>query len=1007
MSKREIKVFISSTFSDMHSERNCLVRRVFPRLQAHFADKNVAVTGIDLRWGITQEQCDNDEALSYCLEQVAACDILLCMLGERYGYIPQEDEAGSMHLSITEREILCGIDKGSAVRKTICFLREQDAVHGYPPEFGHLLIDKSPRSEKLYSLKQQICRDFPNTSVYYYAARYSGLHIPWRLLRQICSSEELSLLTNAIANGTPKYEVFSQLPEYLQSLLKTYAMPVFDGMGSFEEKVFEALADAVLSFIGTQGEETDFYTRETLFHDSQLEKLVTRRIERPELDGLVQSFIHRDDDRLLLINGEEGVGVSTELAYAACYAQGCGFSVFYYSTNVTDRSADINVFLQLLNNKLSEISNLALSTPQSDLSALLAEMLRQFGAIEKIGDERRLCVVVDGVELLQDSEKAAGLLWIPLQIPSAVKLVIGSNSTSFAGHNILRWVEQRTATVITVKQFKKEELSSFLDYYPALTAKSLSHEQKQLLVDNVYCRRPLFISIVLEQLQLFGVFNLITGKIKALPVTEDVETLVETTMRPVLCSLLKEFFAELGEEFGEREVAVMVAGLSHVGYGVSMQVLRVVLSKFELNQDAAPGFVRIMFPFLNQFGGRLRYSYFIFKEVAESLFDTPDDYRTTLAIFGQYLQADVNRQIKTAGAPVNSSQLADILDLYVVANQSDAVYALLTKEPTCALIHGHYNWITSRAWVFLNRDGRYSPQKTYPELSKSYSPDSAEYNGFCHVLLENCRNQEALALLEKRVHQFESRAEYCKEHAEALEIMGRIAGETYGFSQGFRFLVAGEYLARRARDMSTAARMIEAQAIMEKNQGKYSAAVARYKAALALSPDDPFRLQNIYGNLGIAYKHLRDFATAKEYLSQQEFICRLNCFIGHLANSLINQANVLQEGHEDFSGCIVKTREALSLFVQLGDYRGYAIALGNAGNAHAHLGEYEQALELFDSQEKVGRNLNLPKNVAFALRGRSLIAARYEKNPIKSKILLAEANELFRSTGAHHLIVDE
>jgi hypothetical protein len=113
------------------------------------------------------------------------------------------------------------------------------------------------------------------------------------------------------------------------------------------------------------------------------------------------------------------------------------------------------------------------------------------------------------------------------------------------------------------------------------------------------------------------------------------------------------------------------------------------------------------------------------------------------------------------------------------------------------------------------------------------------------------------------------------------------------------------------------------------------------------------------------------------------------------------------EGHKDFAGCIVKTREAASLFVQVGDYRGYAIALGNAGNAHAHQAEFEQALELFDDQEKIGQNLNLPNMVAFALRGRSLIATRYESNPIKSKTLLAEANELFRSTGAHHLIVDE
>ncbi len=48
---RVIRVFISSTFSDMGAERDVLVKSVFPRLAAVAAKRDVTVVPLDLRWG--------------------------------------------------------------------------------------------------------------------------------------------------------------------------------------------------------------------------------------------------------------------------------------------------------------------------------------------------------------------------------------------------------------------------------------------------------------------------------------------------------------------------------------------------------------------------------------------------------------------------------------------------------------------------------------------------------------------------------------------------------------------------------------------------------------------------------------------------------------------------------------------------------------------------------------------------------------------------------------------
>lgn len=51
---RTARVFISSTFRDMHGERDLLTRFVFPELKARAEKLFVNVYEVDLRWGVTE-----------------------------------------------------------------------------------------------------------------------------------------------------------------------------------------------------------------------------------------------------------------------------------------------------------------------------------------------------------------------------------------------------------------------------------------------------------------------------------------------------------------------------------------------------------------------------------------------------------------------------------------------------------------------------------------------------------------------------------------------------------------------------------------------------------------------------------------------------------------------------------------------------------------------------------------------------------------------------------------
>ncbi|MFA5262258.1 MAG: hypothetical protein WC378_00425 [Opitutaceae bacterium] len=50
-----IRLFVSSTFSDLKAERDALQREVFPRLKQLCLSKGLRFQAIDLRWGISEE----------------------------------------------------------------------------------------------------------------------------------------------------------------------------------------------------------------------------------------------------------------------------------------------------------------------------------------------------------------------------------------------------------------------------------------------------------------------------------------------------------------------------------------------------------------------------------------------------------------------------------------------------------------------------------------------------------------------------------------------------------------------------------------------------------------------------------------------------------------------------------------------------------------------------------------------------------------------------------------
>src|SRR6266481_3774570 len=82
----KVYVFISSTFNDMHAERDYLVKRVFPDLRDWCERRKVRLVDIDLRWGVTEADASGKRVVQVCFDRINDCrPFFLCFLGQRHG----------------------------------------------------------------------------------------------------------------------------------------------------------------------------------------------------------------------------------------------------------------------------------------------------------------------------------------------------------------------------------------------------------------------------------------------------------------------------------------------------------------------------------------------------------------------------------------------------------------------------------------------------------------------------------------------------------------------------------------------------------------------------------------------------------------------------------------------------------------------------------------------------------------------------------------------------------
>ncbi|KAM4557504.1 telomerase protein component 1-like [Fundulus diaphanus] len=487
---RGVRVFVSSTFRDMHAERDVLVRCVFPELRRRAAPHRLHLQEVELRWGVTEEE--SERAAELCLSEVCRSQMLVGILGERYGQVPPRPvlpdlpqyswlASAPAGLSITEMEIrqFQALYPGTAPQRMLCYFRDPSVAKSVPVAWrSDFAAESKEAEERMTSLKRKLLDD--------------GVKV----------TENYSCTWGGVVEGKP----------YLTKL------------EDFGKAVLEDLWVAVKKLFVEEEEDTETASEVSVqdVHQGALQK---QFFGRAKLLSSAVNLVAQVQKRggMVLIEGAPGEGKTVFMAALADAIRSGRKSnpdlrcdVISYSTAASQSARSVENLLRCLAQWLRKIRR---TNTESPLPHVYRDLLSEFhSTLSEVKKNRPLVLLVDGVDLVQDGRGQFSSDWIPQLLPQGVCLVLSVTSNAPLLQTLAK---KRGAVLFSLGQLslpdKKEIVQKELDVFGKKLSDSAFNNQLQTLITKKGAVSPLYLHLACEDLRNFASFEKLKETLQGLP----------------------------------------------------------------------------------------------------------------------------------------------------------------------------------------------------------------------------------------------------------------------------------------------------------------------------------------------------------------------------------------------------------------------------------------------------------------------------------------------------------
>lgn len=428
----------------------------------------VTLDEVDLRWGITEQEADRGETLPLCLAEIERCHpFFVCMLGERYGWVPNEIPAELLDRqpwlrehareSVTALEIIRGVFQSKKNLGTALF---------YFRDPGY--VSSLPDAEQ-FAFREGVTPED--------VERYGEPEAQARALKR---TQRLQQLKARIRDSGAR-------------ICDGYANPA-----AFARQVARDLARVIKQHLPSPLIASDL-DRESAAHSafarSRSRGYISDAGERSHLDGVLSN-----DAPALVVCGPSGSGKSALLASWALQISQQLREILLLTHFVT-ATPDSARWEDMVQRFLDELHRAA-GTGSTKVAGKAALLVAFGNALKQASINRTVLIVVDAIDQLEDRDGARELAWLPLMLPPRVKVVLSTLSGP-----TLEASRRRQWPLFEIRPLDKRRKKEMVSEWLSRFSKRLNDRDLRRLVDAPQTALPLFLRTVLEEMRLIGTYN--------------------------------------------------------------------------------------------------------------------------------------------------------------------------------------------------------------------------------------------------------------------------------------------------------------------------------------------------------------------------------------------------------------------------------------------------------------------------------------------------------------------
>jgi energy-coupling factor transporter ATP-binding protein EcfA2 len=539
------RVFVSSTFSDMHAERDYINRLVFPELRSRCIRHEIEFVGVDLRWGVTEKEIEQRGALSVCLDEIKRCNFFVSLIGDRYGWIPvpenipqkffgavlkardptdgdvsllrewyRLDETTDppvyrlrhdrevpddvserlIHLweaahllhagdSIIAQEINEGAFEPSRSDARAFFYLRKSGLHLHP-DFPEALVPSFVEQDPDHKKKLKHLKERIRslTDEKIKVKEYDGTYAGIRIDQTFLPPGIEDEAREALRDGVIHPEDLHVLSDAVQVAVKEHGTIALNGMEELGQRIIDDLWAAIESELEESGEPSDTLIHERPYHERFLTERTRLFLGRGDLlESMLGYAADTEDRQPLVITGKPGCGKSSLLAECARLCRKQNPPALVLPHFIGAAPGSTDLYTTI--RSLCETLRRECSLDY-EISPDPEKLHRQLPVfLEKAGANRDVILLLDAVNQLNPKNRSHELGWLPFHLPPGVRVIVSTLSG-----DCLDQLQERVSTnhILQVPALPEPDRESLIRMHLANRGKKLTEGQQFPLSHTSY-----------------------------------------------------------------------------------------------------------------------------------------------------------------------------------------------------------------------------------------------------------------------------------------------------------------------------------------------------------------------------------------------------------------------------------------------------------------------------------------------------------------------------------------